>query len=123
MRRLKSSSFDFTRWNDRGGLRLSPLFVLGCLRLHSAQFSGNMLAMTRTLSLSVSPDQCAAVASVAAGLGCAEQDVLASALNAYLDLYHWQVAQITEGLREAEAGVFAPEADVDAFFERVISAS
>lgn len=40
------------------------------------------------------------------------------ALTSYLDLYEWQVSEIREGLREADAGELASEKDVEAVFEK-----
>ena len=36
----------------------------------------------------------------------------ADAIRAYLDLYEWQVNEIKAGLREADAGDFASDAEV-----------
>ncbi len=38
--------------------------------------------------------------------------VLNEAISAYLELYHWQLKHIKEGVRQANAGEFASEADV-----------
>ena len=38
------------------------------------------------------------------------------AIDAYLAVHRWQVSEIEEGLRQAEAGEFASEAEVDAAF-------
>ena len=42
--------------------------------------------------------------------------VLNEAINAYLDPHRWQVAHIEEGLRQAEAGLFATDDEVEAAF-------
>jgi predicted transcriptional regulator len=44
--------------------------------------------------------------------------VLAEAVEAYLDVHRWQVTQIREGLRQAEAGEFASDEEVAAAFGR-----
>jgi len=38
------------------------------------------------------------------------------AIDAYLAMHRWQVAEIKEGLRQAEAGEFATDAEVDAAY-------
>lgn len=38
------------------------------------------------------------------------------AIDAYLDVHRWQVAEIGEGLRQAEAGDFAADAEVEAVY-------
>jgi RHH-type transcriptional regulator, rel operon repressor / antitoxin RelB len=44
--------------------------------------------------------------------------VIEEALNVYLDLHACQRAHIEEGLRQADAGEFASEAEVRAAFTR-----
>ena len=44
--------------------------------------------------------------------------VLAEAVEAYLDVHRWHVAQIREGLRQADAGEFATDEEVAAAFDR-----
>lgn len=38
--------------------------------------------------------------------------VLNEAISAYLELYHWQLKHIKEGIRQADAGGFASDAEV-----------
>lgn len=40
------------------------------------------------------------------------------AIDAYLSVHRWQIAHIEEGLRQAEAGEFASEDEVNAAFAR-----
>lgn len=42
--------------------------------------------------------------------------VLVEAIDAYLDVQRWQADHIAEGLRQAEAGEFASEEEVEAAF-------
>ena len=44
--------------------------------------------------------------------------VLNQAIDAYLDVYQWQIEHIQRGFREADAGEFATEAEVAAAFSR-----
>lgn len=42
----------------------------------------------------------------------------AEAIRAYLDLNEWQIQEIRTGLREADAGEFASDAEVKAVFAK-----
>ncbi len=44
--------------------------------------------------------------------------VIGEALDAYLELHAWQVEHIKEGMRQADAGEFASEAEVREAFAR-----
>ena len=44
--------------------------------------------------------------------------VLKEAIDAYLDVHHWQIEHIKKGLRQAEAGQFAAEKEVARAFAR-----
>ena len=44
--------------------------------------------------------------------------ILNEAIDAYLDVHQWQIAHIREGIRQADAGEFATEAQVAAAFRR-----
>ena len=44
--------------------------------------------------------------------------ILNEAIDAYLDVHQWQIAHIREGIRQADAGDFATEAQVVAAFRR-----
>jgi len=46
--------------------------------------------------------------------------VLNEAVDAYLDVHAWQAAHIEDGLRQAEAGEFADDAEVAAAYERLL---
>jgi len=46
--------------------------------------------------------------------------VVNEAIDSYIELHQWQVKRIKEGLRQARAGEFVPQAEVDQFFERVL---
>ena len=40
------------------------------------------------------------------------------AIDAYLAVHRWQIARIEEGVRQADAGEFATDAEVSAAFDR-----
>jgi len=44
--------------------------------------------------------------------------LLNEAVDAYLDVHAWQIAHVEEGLRQAEAGEFADDAEVAATYDR-----
>jgi predicted transcriptional regulator len=44
--------------------------------------------------------------------------VLNEAVGAYLEVQRWQLAHIREGIRQADAGEFASDDEVDAAFAR-----
>jgi RHH-type transcriptional regulator, rel operon repressor / antitoxin RelB len=47
-----------------------------------------------------------------------EASLAAAAIAAYVDLQKWQIQQIEEGLREAEAGEFATDEEMAEIFSR-----
>lgn len=57
-----------------------------------------------------------ALDAIALGLDRDRSYILNEAVAAYLDVHQWQIEHIKEGLRQANAGHFASEAEVaDAF--------
>jgi predicted transcriptional regulator len=44
--------------------------------------------------------------------------ILNEAIDAYLDVHHWQIEHFEKGLRQAKARQFATEAEVRKAFER-----
>lgn len=44
--------------------------------------------------------------------------VISEAVRQYLDVRRWQIAHIQEGIRQADAGEFATDAEVAKFFNR-----
>jgi RHH-type transcriptional regulator, rel operon repressor / antitoxin RelB len=71
-----------------------------------------------TISVRITRDQKAALDAIAAQ---SERDlsvVVEEAVSAYLELHAWQLEHIKEGMRQADAGEFASEAEVRAAFAR-----
>lgn len=60
----------------------------------------------------------AALDAIAEGMERDRSYVLNEAVAAYLEAHRWQIDHIKEGLRQAEAGEFATEAEVAAAFGR-----
>ena len=71
-----------------------------------------------TISVRITTEKKAALDVIAAESGRELDLVIEDALNAYLELYAWQVAHIEEGVRQADAGEFASEAEVGEAFAR-----
>ena len=65
-----------------------------------------------TISVRIASDKKAALDAIAAESGRDLDVVIEEALSAYLELRSWQVAHIEVGLRQADAGEFASEAEV-----------
>jgi RHH-type transcriptional regulator, rel operon repressor / antitoxin RelB len=76
-------------------------------------------AMTKeTISVRIPSEKKAALDAIAAQTDRDVSLVIEEAVNAYLDLHAWQRAHIGEGVRQADAGEFASEAEVRAAFAR-----
>jgi predicted transcriptional regulator len=71
-----------------------------------------------TISVRIASDKKAALDAIAAESGRDLAAVIEEALAAYLDLHAWQDAHIREGLRHADAGEFASQAEVAEAFAR-----
>jgi RHH-type transcriptional regulator, rel operon repressor / antitoxin RelB len=71
-----------------------------------------------TISVRIARDRKAALDAIAAQTDRDLGRVIEDALDAYIALHAWQVAHIKEGLRQADAGEFASEAEVEAAFAR-----
>jgi RHH-type transcriptional regulator, rel operon repressor / antitoxin RelB len=70
------------------------------------------------VSVRIASDKKAALEAIAAESGRDLGVVIEDALSAYLELHAWQVAHLEEGLRQADAGEFASEAEVAEAFAR-----
>ncbi|MDF5729832.1 MAG: CopG family transcriptional regulator [Rhizonema sp. PD38] len=57
--------------------------------------------------------------AIAAGLDRDRTYVLNEAIDLYLEVYQWQIAQIKAGLAEADTGDFATDEDVQSVFARL----
>ncbi len=49
-------------------------------------------------------------------------DLAVDAINSYVEIQEWQIHQIEEGLREADAGDFASDEEVAAVFAKWLNA-
>lgn len=57
--------------------------------------------------------------AVAAGLDRDRSYVIVEAVRSYLELYHWQLEEIKAGIKDADEGRFATDAEVAAAFARM----
>ena len=71
-----------------------------------------------TISFRLESDKREALDAVASALDRDRTYILNAAIDAYLDVHQWQMDHIREGLRQANAGEFASEAEMKAAFSR-----
>ncbi len=64
------------------------------------------------------PDLAAGLDELAAHTGRARAELAEEAVAQYLDYERWAVARIQEGIRQADAGEFASEAEVERVFNK-----
>ncbi|WPO98436.1 ribbon-helix-helix protein, CopG family [Pseudomonas sp. HR96] len=66
------------------------------------------------MSIRLSEEMADSLAALAQATGCSKSYLAVDALQGYLDREAWQVAEITKGLGEADAGDFASPGEVAA---------
>jgi len=71
-----------------------------------------------TVTFRIDGDMKDALDAIAEGMDRDRSYVLNEAVAAYLDTHRWQIDHIKEGLRQADAGEFATDAEVAAAFRR-----
>jgi predicted transcriptional regulator len=71
-----------------------------------------------TISVRIASEKKAALDAIAAQTDRDVSVVIEEAVNAYLDLHAWQREHIEEGMRQADAGELASEAEVREAFAR-----
>ncbi|MFM5901212.1 MAG: CopG family ribbon-helix-helix protein [Dolichospermum sp.] len=64
----------------------------------------------------------AAIDALAKGINRDRSYILNEAVNAYLEMYQWQIEEIQKGIAEADAGDFATDEEVTATFARLTNA-
>ncbi|WP_238360814.1 CopG family ribbon-helix-helix protein [Iningainema tapete] len=60
--------------------------------------------------------------TIAAGLDRDRTYVLNEAIDLYLEVYQWQIAEIEAGVAEADAGDYATDEEVQAVFAKLTNA-
>ncbi|MBS3029952.1 CopG family transcriptional regulator [Dolichospermum sp. ST_con] len=63
-----------------------------------------------------------AIDALAQGINRDRSYILNEAVNAYLEMYQWQIEEIQKGIAEADAGDFASDEEVKETFARLIHA-
>jgi RHH-type rel operon transcriptional repressor/antitoxin RelB len=71
-----------------------------------------------TISFRLESEKREALDAVASALDRDRSYIINEAIEAYLDIHRWQLDHIREGLRQANAGEFATEAEVKSAFSR-----
>ncbi len=60
-----------------------------------------------------------AIDALAKGINRDRSYILNEAVNAYLEMYQWQIEEIQKGIAEADAGDFASDEEVNATFAKL----
>ncbi len=71
-----------------------------------------------TITLDLDPEKRQALDQIAFDLHCDRTDLLKHAIDLYLQTHQWQTSHILEGIRQADAGHFATEAEVTQAFAK-----
>jgi predicted transcriptional regulator len=71
-----------------------------------------------TISFRMDSEKREALDAVASSLDRDRSYIINEAIEAYLDIHRWQAERIREGLRQADAGEFATEAEMKSTFSR-----
>ncbi|NER33978.1 MAG: CopG family transcriptional regulator [Oscillatoria sp. SIO1A7] len=71
-----------------------------------------------TITFNLDTDKKKVLDRIASSMERERTDILNDAIDAYLEIYQWQLDHIQEGLRQADAGEFATEEEVAAAFAR-----
>jgi len=77
-----------------------------------------MLMDRETISFRLDPKKRQALDAVARAHDRDRTYILNEAIDAYLDVHQWQIEHIQEGIRQADAGESASDAEVAAAFSR-----
>ena len=72
----------------------------------------------RAISVRIDEDNRRALDRIAAGRKSDRSQVVNDAIEAYIEVHRWQIDHIGQGLRQADAGQFASEAEVKKAFKR-----
>lgn len=72
-----------------------------------------------TMTVRIEPEIRKALDGIAASLDRDRTYVVNQAIEAYIDIHQWQIDHIRRGLREANAGKFATETEVNSVIARL----
>lgn len=70
------------------------------------------------LSVRLADDVTQQLEDLAKAVGRTKSFLVGKAIQDYLEQEAWQIQEIRNGLAEADAGDFVPDAEMDAFFTR-----
>lgn len=71
-----------------------------------------------TITLRIDAEKKAALDAIAAGLDRDRSYLLNEAIDHYIELHEWQLQEIRKAVKEADAGDFASEEEVEAMFAK-----
>lgn len=72
----------------------------------------------KAISVRIDDHNRRALDRIAAGRKSDRSEVVNEAIEAYIEVHRWQIEHIGQGLREADAGEFATEAEVKKALKR-----
>ena len=72
-----------------------------------------MRYMKETITVRVESETRESIDAIAEATNRDRSFVINEALSAYIDVYRWQVEHIQDAIREADAGRFVPDAEVE----------
>ena len=73
----------------------------------------------QNITFRIDSDKKLALDAIAAGMNRDRSFVLNEAVAAYIEMYQWQLEEITKGIAEADAGDFASDEEVKAMFTKL----
>jgi len=79
------------------------------------------MSKTTTLTIRVPLETKERLGALAEATGRSKAYLALEAVDHYLDVEAWQIAEIQQGLREADAGEFASDEEVEATFRELTS--
>nr|CRY96505.1 hypothetical protein [uncultured prokaryote] len=74
--------------------------------------------MATQISIRTNPELIGKFNAVAEATGRSRSYLIKQAMEEYITREAWQVAEIREALKEADAGEFVPDAEMQAFWKR-----
>jgi RHH-type transcriptional regulator, rel operon repressor / antitoxin RelB len=79
--------------------------------------------MKETITFRINSEKRSALEAIAAAMESDRSYVLNEAINLYLEMHHWQIAEVCQGIAEADAEDFATEREVQAVFAKLTNAN
>ena len=76
-------------------------------------------AVKETVTVRIDPAKRAELDALARSVTRDRSFLINEAIDAFLAVHRWQIAEIEDGLRQANAGEFASDAEVDAAYAKL----